>query len=241
MQRLHSARWAKAAACGIEQSGSGAIAEQSVAGNGQGQRQGPSCTQRSIFVLVVLTLGLFLGLLDGIDAAGLAYVHSFSSPELTRLAGSLNRLGEVKAVYAMAAVTAGALILLGHRAVAIRLIVVMGVALAANTFVKNLIARPRPEPFFGTAPDSYSFTSGHALFAACFYGFIGLLVASGLPDRWQRAVVLLPTAALIGAIGLARIYQGVHHPSDVVAGFALAALILCATGAPGTRDNTTRG
>ena len=192
-------------------------------------------------MLVLLTIGVIIGLVDGADGVIRAYVHSFSSPALTEISGSLNRLGSWKATYFMTAVVAAALLLLGNRAVAIRLLVVMGVALATNIFVKNLVARPRPEPFFGVAPDSYSFASGHALFSACFFGFIGLLVSSGLPDRWQRAVVLIPTAVLTGAIGLSRIYQGVHYPSDVLAGFALAALILCATGAPGTRDVTGRG
>ena len=212
-----------------------------MAGNEQGRQGKTRCTQRSIFVLVLLTIGVIIGLVDGPDAVIRAYVHGLSSPALTELSGALNRLGSWKAIYFMTAVVAGALLLLGHRAVAIRLLVVMGVALAANSFIKLLVARPRPEPFFGVAPDSYSFASGHALFSACFFGFIGLLVASGLPDPWQRAVVLMPTGALIGAIGLSRIYQGVHYPSDVLAGFALAALILCVTGGPGTRDDNGRG
>ncbi len=211
-----------------------------MAGNDQGRQDKSRCTQKSIFVLVLLTIGVIIGLVDGPDAVIRAYVHSFSSPTLTELSGSLNRLGSWKAIYFMTAVVAGALLLLGNRAVAFRLLLVMGVALAANSFVKLVVARQRPEPFFGIAPDSYSFASGHALFSACFFGFIGLLVSSGLPDRWQRAVVLIPTALLIGAIGVSRIYQGVHYPSDVLAGFALAALILCATGAPGTSENADR-
>jgi undecaprenyl-diphosphatase len=34
---------------------------------------------------------------------------------------------------------------------------------------------------------------------------------------------------LIAGIGLSRIYLGVHYPTDVIGGFALAAMILCVT------------
>ena len=33
--------------------------------------------------------------------------------------------------------------------------------------------------------------------------------------------------AIIAGIGLSRVYLGVHYLTDVVAGFALAALIVC--------------
>lgn len=175
-----------------------------------------------------MAAGVFTGLSDDIDAAIRADVYSWSSPELTQFFASITRLGSYEAIYGMTAVVALTLVLLGHRPVALRLVVVMGVAFLINHFIKFLMARARPEPFFGEAPDSYSFASGHALFSGCFYGFIGLLVASSLPDAWQRAVILVPTAALIGAIGLSRVYLGVHYPTDVIAGFGLAAMVLCA-------------
>ena len=53
------------------------------------------------------------------------------------------------------------------------------------------------------------------------------LIAAEMSRGWQKGLILLLTLALIGVIGLSRVYLGVHYPTDVVAGFALAALILC--------------
>ncbi|MFA5898482.1 MAG: phosphatase PAP2 family protein [Hyphomicrobium sp.] len=196
--------------------------------NDRQRRRRFSCIRVALYVVAVTAAAALTGLSDGIDASILAAVHAWSSPERTQFFTSVTRFGSYEAIYGMAAVVAAVLLLLGHRPVAIRLGVVMAAAFVLNNFVKFVVARPRPEPFFGEAPSSYSFASGHALFSGCFYGFIGLLVASSLPDAWQRAVILVPTAGLIGSIGLSRVYLGVHYPTDVIAGFALAAVVLCA-------------
>ena len=46
--------------------------------------------------------------------------------------------------------------------------------------LKKLFARTRPEAFFDyyPLPHSYSFPSGHALFATCFFGGIAVLLDS---------------------------------------------------------------
>jgi membrane-associated phospholipid phosphatase len=100
-------------------------------------------------------------------------------------------------------------------------------ALILNNLIKLAFARARPEAFFGISPDSYSFASGHALFSACYYGIVAGLVAAHVAKDWQRAVVWVIACAIIAAVGLSRIYLGVHYLTDVIAGFALAALVVC--------------
>jgi len=56
----------------------------------------------------------------------------------------------------------------------------------------------------------------------CFYGVLaGLLSARTKPLGW-RILIWFTAAALVIAIGLSRIYLGVHYPSDVVAGYLAA-------------------
>lgn len=186
-----------------------------------------ACLTTAALLFAGITLAVLFGLTDGLDAATRAAVNRWASPQLTALFEGLSFWGSVVAIYALTAVAAAGLWLGGRRPAALRLVAVMAAAAILNNVVKMSIARPRPEALFGEVPASYSFASGHALFSACFYGVVGGLVAAELPQAWQRAAVLIAALAIIASIGLSRVYLGVHHPTDVLAGFALAAMIVC--------------
>jgi len=186
-----------------------------------------ACLASSAVLFAALTAAVLAGVSDSVDAAIRGFVSAWSSPVLTSFFLAVTRLGSVAVVFSLTALVAVGLLAAGRRAMALQLAAVMIIATFANNAVKYAVARARPEAFFGDVPASYSFASGHALYAGCFYGLVGAFLAAALPHAWQRAVVLAATAALIGAVGLSRIYLGVHYPTDVVAGFALAAFILC--------------
>jgi undecaprenyl-diphosphatase len=97
------------------------------------------------------------------------------------------------------------------------------------TFVlKNLIRRPRPaaaaEFLYGT---TFSFPSGHALGSLIGYGMLAYLVGSTwVETRRGRLRVAIAAAVLVLAIGMSRLYLGVHYFSDVIAGYAVGVLWL---------------
>jgi len=106
---------------------------------------------------------------------------------------------------------------------AVLLTTTMTGAIILNFVLKISFARARPVPFFETPlPDSYSFPSGHALFAACFYGALAWLLAARTTNRALQIGICSAAVLLILLIGLSRIYLGVHYPSDVIAGFSAA-------------------
>ncbi|MFB3918234.1 MAG: phosphatase PAP2 family protein [Terriglobales bacterium] len=75
-------------------------------------------------------------------------------------------------------------------------------------------------------PHSYSFPSGHSLFSFCIYGVLAGLLTARIRSGALRAVIWLLAAGLITAIGTSRIYLGVHYPSDVIAGYLAAAMLV---------------
>ena len=91
-----------------------------------------------------------------------------------------------------------------------------------DTVIKNAVHRPRPHLWSGALVEhSYSFPSGHATaamataLALCFairhsHGRTPTLVAAGV-----GALVVL-------SVGFSRVFLGVHWPSDIVGGYALA-------------------
>lgn len=94
-----------------------------------------------------------------------------------------------------------------------------------NTAIKVAVHRIRPIPDLYTGWSDYSFPSGHSTENAALYGFIAFLVCRRLPSsRWTA--VVLPIAALIGAIAFSRVYLGAHWFSDVAAGLAFATIWL---------------
>ena len=96
---------------------------------------------------------------------------------------------------------------------------------AVSALLKSLFARPRPDvvPHLSQVYSS-SFPSGHSLIAAVVYLTLGSLIASVVSKPVLKFYVLAVAVLLTTAVGLTRIYLGVHYPSDVLAGW-LAGLV----------------
>lgn len=111
--------------------------------------------------------------------------------------------------------------------VALFLLFTVELSAVVTDVAKNLADRPRPATALAYAP-STSFPSGHAL--GVMVSVLALLTVA-----WPLLRAPLGTwwavvgAVVIVAIGVGRVVLNVHHPSDVVAGWALgyAYFIIC--------------
>ncbi|HSD17360.1 MAG TPA: phosphatase PAP2 family protein [Thermomonas sp.] len=97
-------------------------------------------------------------------------------------------------------------------------VAIIGSALL-NLGAKHLFARQRPTLWESIAPEStFSFPSGHAM-GSITLAMVLVLLAWHTRWRWW---VTVPMAAFVAMVGLSRVYLGVHYPSDILAGWAVA-------------------
>lgn len=112
-------------------------------------------------------------------------------------------------------------VVLTHRNLRAALFVLLTVELSGVVIeiAKRLADRPRPVTALSPTT-STSFPSGHALGA--MVGVLGLLVVV-LPmiNRAAQVWLIVLGVLIIAAVGFGRVALNVHHPSDVVAGWAL--------------------
>jgi len=103
-----------------------------------------------------------------------------------------------------------------------KLVYILLITGAINYGLKDLFAQPRPfvlQPGINLVEATgYGLPSGHAQSAVLIWGAL----ASRIKKTWGWIVAVL--AMLL--IGVSRIYLGVHFPTDVLAGWALGAVLL---------------
>ncbi|NTW13868.1 MAG: phosphatase PAP2 family protein [Candidatus Moranbacteria bacterium] len=135
-------------------------------------------------------------------------------------------LGRRDMVIIVMAVFSVLLVLWNRKSYILPFLVTVGGSQLFASLGKNLVHRPRPSIAY-YIESSFSFPSGHAALATALYGFIAYFLLRTAKRRWRyRTLVLFLALATISAVGLSRLYLGVHFLSDVWGGHLLGALWL---------------
>jgi len=162
--------------------------------------------------------------LSTLDQRAMGAVHAWTAPGLTRAMLIFTFIGGWLFVTPTVVLLTLLLLLRRARQDAALLALTVGGSAALNLSLKLFFHRARPNvPWALTHETSFSFPSGHAVAAFCFYAMIAYLLARGRRGT-TRIISILITAVVIFGVGLSRIYLGVHYPSDIAAGYLVGAL-----------------
>lgn len=159
---------------------------------------------------------------DPSDPVGPAWVEE--------LARDVTGLGGAGLLTFITLAAAGFLVLQRKAHLALYLVLAVSGGSAASTLMKSGFDRARPDLVaHGQAVYTSSFPSGHSMMSAVAFFTIGALLASAQPNLRLKAYLLALATFLSVAVGVSRVYLGVHWPSDVLAGWTAGAAwaLLC--------------
>ncbi|WP_257146172.1 phosphatase PAP2 family protein [Priestia megaterium] len=176
-------------------------------------------------MLSILCFGILSMLIRGqmltqYDHAIIFFIQEFESSLLTSIMNAFTFIGSTPSVIAISLLSLFFLYkLLNHRVELILFIVIVGGHAILNQILKLFFHRDRPDLHRLIEVEGYSFPSGHAMSAFAVYGALSFLLWHDIPTRWGRTILVLVSSIIILAIGISRIYLGVHYPSDIIGGF----------------------
>ena len=150
---------------------------------------------------------------------------------LNPVAKAVTTLGTDPVVYAVLALAG--LLVLARRRGRWPVIAAFGVLLSGQLVrlaINHGLARARPPvALWLVHPGGYAFPSGHTTTATLGYALVAvLLVRARLLRPWVAGG---GAAVLAAAVGMSRVYLGVHWPTDVIGGWLLATAWLALAGA----------
>ncbi|WP_051265274.1 phosphatase PAP2 family protein [Nakamurella lactea] len=152
------------------------------------------------------------------------------SPAATAVAKVVTTVGSTLVMGVLAGLTAALLWWRRRRGDAVLTAVVAAGAGLIVVIGKRAVGRQRPPADFRLVTETNaSFPSGHALASTAILGTLTVLLVAGTRPVAARIGVVAAALTLIAAIGISRLYLGVHWATDVLGGWLTGAgwLLLC--------------
>jgi undecaprenyl-diphosphatase len=161
------------------------------------------------------------------DEAVVHWVETWRHPTITDFMKAVSLIGDSWILVGIAGALAIGLLAVGRRREGLVSAGALGL-LFLSPLLKWLIDRPRPPAdLLVTDPlTTPSFPSGHAYQSLIVFALLIGLVAVFVNRTWLCRSLQVLLVSLILAIGLSRIYLGVHWPSDVLGGYVIGVFVL---------------
>lgn len=172
-------------------------------------------------------LGLGLAVTRPLDSTSLvrsdervtSWLAEHRVAELDDLTSLVSRSGDTLGAIGLAVLVAAALAVSGRREWIPALVLGLALELAVFLTVNFLVDRPRPDVVnLGSMPSTSSFPSGHTAAATVTYVLVACVVTVTTTRPLLRSLAWTVAVAMPLAVGFSRVYRGLHHPVDVLAG-----------------------
>ena len=193
---------------------------------------------RGFCVFVLLSAFLLFCVLTGFVLTESAFVQAFNHAVYTPIAGLITPalttaatwIGNLTHWYAYAPIVLLLLIIpRTRRKIALPVAATLSAsAILGPVILKNIFAIERPDVNQLIAPGGFGYPSGHAMNAAVFFGMCAIMVlrySGNKPLKIGFTVFAIISALLVG---LSRIYLGVHTATDVIGGYLMGGVVICA-------------
>jgi undecaprenyl-diphosphatase len=145
------------------------------------------------------------------------------------LARAATFLGNGWTVTVLTGVVAVTLAVRGRWLLAWWLVLTVAGSAVVGTVVKVSIERTRPDSAgILTSAQGFAFPSGHTRSATVLCVAVVLVVGWQVlhPARRARVAILAVVTAVVGSVGLSRVFLGAHWPSDVLGGWLLGSALV---------------
>ena len=138
-----------------------------------------------------------------------------------------SRLADAPSIVAVGLLVAIVLAVRRHWFLVVMTGAVLAVELLTFLTISYTVGRERPDVVhLGSVPSTGSFPSGHIAATIVLYGFLSYLLRRfGAPVPLVSLAVVW-TVVAAAAVGWARMYRGMHHPLDVIAGALMGIAVL---------------
>lgn len=189
-----------------------------------------------LFLLfIIITILMITNNTKVLDENIYNYIYSFRNNFLDNLFKTITKFGNTSTIIIMIFIL---LIFLGKENI-YKLILTVVTTVLTNQGLKHIIRRIRPEHIRLIKEKGYSYPSGHSMISIALYGLLIYLIYKNIKNKFLKTILIVLLLTLILGIGISRIYLGVHHATDVLAGFAIALSIIILI--VGKIDNHFRG
>jgi undecaprenyl-diphosphatase len=209
-----------------------------------GSSDASSSTRRPLAVGVAVVIGAYVTLTALMVGLGYVLIDSWSGARhwdvsvnrwfvgtrdgwLSTSTSIGSHLAETLTVIALGALVVMVLWVRHDRWSIVLIVVALGLEVSVFLTTTLLVDRHRPPvPKLDGAPPTSSFPSGHTAAACALYLGLVVLLNRGTRRSLARMALSVLLALVPIAVGVSRVYRGMHHPTDVFAGALLGVACL---------------